>query len=129
MHEPPNAFTAHPAAPPQPRLEPKPGPVLDVVAVEEPKPVDAVQFLVPTKTSIWALISCYTGFCGMLFPLIGLPFAIIGLITGVVALAKWKKGTSYGSITSNIRAIIGVVCSIIGLSLWGTILVIIFFNR
>ena len=85
--------------------------------------VQATDFLLPTNVSAWAIASCYMGLVGFCLPLLGLLFAAPGLICGIVALTRWKKGSGYGAVTSNIRSIIGVVLSSLGLLIWGSFLV------
>ena len=85
--------------------------------------VQATDFLLPTNVSAWAIASCYMGLVGFCLPLLGLLFAAPGLVCGIVALTRWKKGSGYGAVTSNIRSIIGVVLSSLGLLIWGSFLV------
>lgn len=87
--------------------------------------VDAVDFLVPTKVSPAALLSCYMGLVGLLLPVLGFFFALPAVVLGAIALAKWRTGGTYGSVTSNIRAIIGVVLGGLGTLIWGAVWIMI----
>jgi hypothetical protein len=90
---------------------------------------DAVQFIVPTNVSVWSLIACYAGFIGMCVPFFGLVFAVPSFICGIVALRRRKKEASYGAVTSDVRAILGLVFSGIALLLWGGFLVVILLGQ
>src|SRR5207302_5138360 len=73
---------------------------------------EPIELLVPTTdVSAWSICSCYLGLGGMCLPGIGLIFAIPALICGIIALRKRKKADSYGRVTSDIRAILGIVFS------------------
>jgi hypothetical protein len=76
--------------------------------------VDPVGFIVPTDVSGWSIVACYAGLIGFCLPLLGLPFALVGLVCGIVALRKRKRATNYGRVTSDIRAIVGVVLGGLG---------------
>jgi predicted branched-subunit amino acid permease len=89
---------------------------------------DAVQFLVPTNVSGWSIVACYAGFIGMCLPLFGLVFAIPAVICGIEAQRRRKKTASYGSVTSDIRAILGLVFSSIAILLWGGLAALILWN-
>jgi hypothetical protein len=67
-------------------------------------PLSAV---VPVGGSIWALLSFWIALlsCVVPLPLLGL----IAVILGVVAFLTHKSKASYGSITGNMRAILGIV--------------------
>src|SRR5262245_11006906 len=79
--------------------------------------------IVPLNVSPWALLSCYLGLVGFCLPFIGLVFAVPALIFGIIALRKPEKGGSYGAVTSNIRAIIGVVLSSLAIVGYGALLI------
>jgi hypothetical protein len=83
---------------------------------------EASEFLIPTNVSGWAIVSCYTGLIGFCLPGLGLLFAIPAVICGIVALRRHKNDGSYGSKTSKIRAIIGVVLGGIAVVAWGSLL-------
>jgi hypothetical protein len=88
---------------------------------------EATEFLIPTNVSPWAIGSCYLGAVSLCLPFIGLLFAALAIFFGILALAtRRKRGASYGSVTSDIRTIIGLVCGTLGLLLWGTALVLVF---
>jgi hypothetical protein len=74
--------------------------------------VQATDFLIPTNVSAWSIGACYFGLFSCFLPIIGFLMASVALIFGIIALRQRKKGgTSYGSVTGDVRAIIGVVCS------------------
>jgi predicted branched-subunit amino acid permease len=101
---------------------------VDVRRIRRSSSDDETQFIVPTNVSAWSLVACYAGFIGMCLPLAGLAFAIPAFICGIIALRKRKKATSYGAITSDIRAVLGLVFSSIALLLWGGVLVMVFIS-
>jgi hypothetical protein len=86
--------------------------------------VEATDFLIPTNVSGWAILSCYFGLVGFCLPVAGFFFALPGFICGIVAVRRLRRGASYGAVTSNIRAILGLVLSTLGLLGWGTVLVL-----
>jgi hypothetical protein len=67
--------------------------------------VDPVGFIVPTDVSVWSILACYLGLIGCVLH----PLALVAIVLGIVALRKRKKATSYGRVTSDIRAVIGIV--------------------
>jgi hypothetical protein len=80
--------------------------------------VEAVDFLVPTNVSGWFIAACYLGLIGFCLPFVGLVFAVPAVIFGIVALRqrkKRKKPGTYGAVTSDIRAIIGLVLGSLGI--------------
>jgi hypothetical protein len=107
---PPDAPVANAAAKPLPDLQRRPA-----------AGVDATDFLIPKRVSAWSLISCYFGLIGVCMPLFGIIFAAIAFVCGLIALHKWRKANSYGAVTSNIRAILGLIMGFVGIALWGTI--------
>jgi hypothetical protein len=56
-------------------------------------------------------------------PFLGLPIAIPAFICGIVALKKRRNAATYGAVTSDIRAVVGLVFSIIGILVWGGLLI------
>lgn len=70
--------------------------------------------IVPLGASPFSIISCYTGLLGLCVPVLG----VIALVTGILALRGRKKvaAANYGSVTSDIRAWVGIAFGI-----WGTI--------
>jgi hypothetical protein len=75
---------------------------------------DAGDFLLPTNVSGWSIAACYLGGVGCFLPLVGLAMALVALPCGIIALRQKKKQStkgSYGSVTSDIRAIIGIIAS------------------
>jgi hypothetical protein len=83
---------------------------------------EAVQFIVPVNVSGWSLVACYAGFIGMCLPLVGLLFAVPAVICGIIALTRRPKGMTYGGITGNIRAVLGLIFGSIGILAWGGML-------
>jgi hypothetical protein len=81
--------------------------------------VRATDFLVPRNVSAASLFACYLGLIGFCLPFIGLVFAIPAVILGVVGLKRQKKASSYGSVTSDIRAVIGIILGGLGILVWG----------
>jgi hypothetical protein len=89
--------------------------------------VEAVDFLVPTNVSAWSILSCYLGLIGFCLPFVGMVFAIPAVIFGIIALRQRKKrkqpGT-YGAVTSDIRAIVGLVLGGLAIVGYGTLIVL-----
>lgn len=85
---------------------------------------DPTTLIVPTNVSGWAIASCYMGLIGFCIPLFGLVFAVPALICGIIALRKPARGGTYGAVTSNIRAVIGVVLSSLAILLYGGFLIV-----
>jgi hypothetical protein len=92
------------------------------------KDVEATDFLIPTNVSGWALASCYLGLIGFCLPIVGLVFAFPAFIFGIIALLKPAKRVSYGSVTGNIRAVIGLILSGLAIIGWGGLLLFILAN-
>ena len=86
--------------------------------------VEATEFIVPTNVSIWSIFSCYLGLIGFCLPVVGLVFAIPAVIFGIMGLRRRKKTGSYGAVTSDIRAIIGLVLGGLGTLIGITLLII-----
>jgi hypothetical protein len=84
-------------------------------------PLSAV---VPVGGSIWALLSFYIALlsCVVPLPLLGL----IAVILGGVAFMTHKHKASYGSITGNMRAVLGIVIGLFTM-VGSTIIVIMYF--
>jgi hypothetical protein len=94
--------------------------------------VEAVQptdFLIPTYVSGWAIASCYFGLIGLALPCVGLVFAIPAFICGIIAIKKRSKLQTYGTVTSNIRAVLGLVFSGLAILLYGGGLVVVLLLR
>lgn len=72
---------------------------------------EATDILIPTGVSAYSMAACYFGLFSRFIPVVGLLMALIALPCGIVALRRRKKKTSYGSVTGDIRAVIGIVCS------------------
>src|SRR3954469_21441220 len=77
-----------------------------------PPEVEATDFLIPTGVSAYSMAACYFGLFSCFIPVLGLLMAIIALPCGIAALRRRKKRAStYGSVTGDIRAVVGIVCS------------------
>jgi hypothetical protein len=75
-----------------------------------PEPgVEATDFLIPTNVSGWSMAACYIGLVSCFLPVIGVVIGIVALICGIVALRRRKKAASYGAVTSDIRAVVGMI--------------------
>jgi len=63
------------------------------------------------------------------FPIIGLLFAVPAVVLGVLALSRQRTAPgSYGSVTSDMRAILGVIVGTLTTLLWGGLLVWMYLN-
>src|SRR5262249_3894609 len=85
--------------------------------------IGPVDFIVPTNVSGASILSCYMGLVGFCLPVCGLVFAIPAVILGIIALRRRRKAASYGAVTSDIRAIIGLVLGGLG-TLYGLVLLV-----
>jgi predicted branched-subunit amino acid permease len=94
-----------------------------VIRRDAPPEEGAVQFIVPVNVSGWSLVACYGGLIGMCFPFVGLIFAFPALVCGIIAVTRMKRATSYGAVSGNIRAVLGLIFSIIGIFVWGGVLI------
>jgi hypothetical protein len=90
--------------------------------------VEVTDFLVPTNVSGWSIASCYMGLIGFCLPFIGVIFAVPALIFGIIALRKRKQQASYGSVTSDMRAVIGLILSSLSIFGWGVLLIVMLLN-
>ena len=87
--------------------------------------IQPTDFLIPTGVSAASMAACYFGIFSCVMPLIGIPMAMIALPCGIVALRRKKrKKSSYGSVTGDVRAIIGVICSSLTLIGYASIFII-----
>ena len=85
--------------------------------------IEPTDFIVPTNVSGWSIVACYAGLVGFCVPFAGLLFAIPAFICGIIALRKRKRGSSYGAVTSDIRAVIGLILSSLAILGWGGLLI------
>src|SRR5215210_6081606 len=84
----------------------------DVRPRRRPAPsVEATDFLIPTGVSGYSIAACYFGLVSCFLPFIGVLLALIALVCGIVGLRRRKRTGTYGSVTSDVRAIIGIVLS------------------
>ena len=77
---------------------------------------EATDILIPTNVSGYSIAACYLGLISCL-PLVGLVTGIIAIVCGIVALRRRKKSKapdSYGAVTGDIRAILGIVLGSLG---------------
>ena len=65
----------------------------------------ALGAVVPLGVSIWALVSLYSALLSCVIPGLGL----VAIIAGILAFVTHKQKATYGSVSGNIRAIIGIV--------------------
>jgi len=89
--------------------------------------VEAVDFIVPTNVSAWSILACYLGLIGFCLPFVGVVLAIPAVIFGIIALRqrkKRKKTGTYGAVTSDIRAIVGLVLGGLSIVGYGTLFVL-----
>jgi hypothetical protein len=80
--------------------------------------VEPLDFLVPRRVSLSSMLAFYLGLMGCL-PFVGLAFAVPAVICGIVALRRRRKSATYGAVTSNIRAILGIAIGGLAILLWG----------
>lgn len=84
---------------------------------------EATDLLIPRGVSTWSMAACYLGLIGMCLPVVGFPLALFALICSIVAITRRKKSGSYGAVTGDIRAIVGLVFGLIGTVGWGIVLI------
>jgi len=82
-----------------------------------PPPVEATDFLIPTGVSGYSIAACYLGLIGCFLPILGVVLGPIAIVCGIVALRRRKKAATYGAVTSDIRAVLGIIFG--GLTLVG----------
>lgn len=96
------------------------GPVGDLRSIKrEPKGVEATDFLVPRNVSVWSLLCCYLGLIGLCLPFVGFFLAAAAILFGIIGLSKRRGDGSYGSVTSDVRTIVGLVLATLAVLLWG----------
>jgi hypothetical protein len=94
--------------------------------------LEPTDLIVPTGVSAYSIVACYAGLVGMCLPLLGAPFALVAFVCAIIALRKRKSGSaaSYGKVTSDIRAIVGLIFSSIGLLInFGFLLILLFSKK
>ena len=74
-----------------------------------PPAVEATDFLIPTGVSRWSMAACYIGLVSCFLPVVGMLVAVGAIVCGVIALRRRKQTRSYGAVTSDVRAIVGIV--------------------
>jgi hypothetical protein len=79
------------------------------IAKRTPNPDEdlATGLLVPIGVSGWAMASFFCGLFGCI-PVIGAPLALAAFVCGIIALVKRRRESTYGAVTGNIRAVIGL---------------------
>jgi hypothetical protein len=91
----------------------------DDQAVRRPPPspgVEATDFLIPTNVSGYSIAACYLGLISCL-PVVGLVTGVVAILCGIAALRRRNKSRqpgSYGAVTGDIRAVVGIVLGSIG---------------
>ncbi len=68
----------------------------------------ATGLLVPVGVSPWAMVAFFCSLFGCI-PIIGAPLALAAFVCGIVALVKRRRDSSYGAVTGNLRAVIGLL--------------------
>ena len=87
--------------------------------------MQATDFLVPVNVSGWALASCYLGLIGFCLPFVGIPFGLVAVFCGIMAFQRKKqRAVTYGDVTGNVRAVIGLILGSLAVVGWGAVLVI-----
>jgi predicted branched-subunit amino acid permease len=104
--------------------EPDPEPRRPRRRPRQEEEIQATDFLIPTNVSGWSIAACYLGLLGFCLPVIGLVFAIPAFIFALVALSRRRKAATYGAVTSDIRAIIGLILSSLGILISAGILIL-----
>lgn len=84
---------------------------------------EATDLIIPTNVSVWSMLACYLGIFGCLIPFLGFFMGILAIIFGFVAFKKKKKRDSYGAVTGDIRAVVGIICG--ALTIIGYLVVIV----
>jgi hypothetical protein len=90
-----------------------------------PPGVEPTEFLIPTGVSAWSMAACYFGIFSCVVPFLGPIMALVALPCGIIALRRRKKANTYGAVTGDVRAIIGIVCSSLTLLGWLIIVIVI----
>ena len=70
---------------------------------------EATDILIPTGVSGYSIAACYIGLVSCFLPVLGLLFALVAIVCGVIALRRRKKGATYGAVTGDIRAVVGII--------------------
>jgi hypothetical protein len=86
---------------------------------------EATEMLIPTGVSAYSMAACYFGLFSCFIPVLGLLMALIALPCGIAALKRRKKKATYGAVTGDIRAVVGIVCS--SLTLLGYLAILILY--
>jgi len=74
--------------------------------------IAATDFLIPTDVSRYSMAACYLGLFSCFIPLLGFLMALVAVLCGIKALRQRKKDSaSYGAVTGDIRAILGLICA------------------
>src|SRR5262245_18063697 len=82
-----------------------------------PPGVEATDFLIPTNVIGYSIATCYLGLISWL-PAIGLVTGVVAIVCGILTLRRRKTSSqpgSYGAVTGDIRAVVGIVLGTIGI--------------
>ncbi len=92
-------------------LDGGPGDFADDSQPSHREPSGIEKMMIPVGRSPWSIVA---GYCGLiaLFPLCGAPFAIGGIITGILALGDIRKNSK---LSGSGRAWTGIILGVIGL--------------
>lgn len=85
--------------------------------------VGAVDFLIPQNVSPWSMLACYLGLLGCFLPILGIALGALAILFGVIALRRRRKSSTYGSVTSNVRAVLGLIFGAFSILLWSAVVI------
>ena len=69
------------------------------------------------------MLACYVGLMGCLLPVVGFFLGVLATGFAVIALLRRRQGVTYHSVTSDMRAVFGLVFGISAMLVWGYVLV------
>jgi hypothetical protein len=105
------------------------GPTRETLLSEQPRPAaTALDAIIPTNPL--AAVSCWVGIFSLLICMLGVVLGPIAVVTGWLALKKWKMQESvYGAKASTVRAWIGIVTGGLGTLLGIAMVVLLVFRH